>query len=337
MTIQRSTLEAQADRIEAILSRHKAHGAVTGGVVTPRVIQFHVTPAPETKVSKVAALAEELALALHCAHVRVYRQGGCIHVETPRNKPEPVHLLPLCESLHDVPSGAAVLGMDEKGAPLLLRLTAVDVVHTLVVGATGSGKTGLARTILATLALFNPPDKLQIILVDPKGHGFSMLKQLPHVRGSALADAADVITLLGQIVAEMERRDREKVNSPTLIVAIDELADLLQTGGKQVEGMLTRLAQRGREAGVHLLACTQKPSASLIGSAMKANFPVRLVGAVASKDEARYAAGVSDSGAEKLAGKGDFLLVAKGEIMRFQAAWMGPQDFEAIVRKVRGS
>jgi S-DNA-T family DNA segregation ATPase FtsK/SpoIIIE len=133
----------------------------------------------------------------------------------------------------------------------------------------------------------------------------------------------------------MERRDRAGVNLPTLVVAVDELADLLQTGGKSVETILARLAQRGREAGIHLVACTQKPTASLIGGAMKANFPVRLVGAVASRDEARFATGITNSGAEKLGGKGDFLLIAKGEAVRFQAAWLGPEDMKQVMGMVR--
>jgi S-DNA-T family DNA segregation ATPase FtsK/SpoIIIE len=99
--------------------------------------------------------------------------------------------------------------------------------------------------------------------------------------------------------------------------------------------LLARLAQRGREAGVHLLACTQKPSASLIGAAMKANFPVRLVGAVASREEARYATGVTDSGAERLEGKGDFLLITKGKAIRFQAAWLGAADMALVMRAVK--
>jgi S-DNA-T family DNA segregation ATPase FtsK/SpoIIIE len=133
----------------------------------------------------------------------------------------------------------------------------------------------------------------------------------------------------------MERRDREGVNRPALVVAVDELADLLQTGGPMLEAMLTRLAQRGREAGIHLVACTQKPTAALIGGAMKANFPVRLVGAVASRDEARYATGINESGAEKLEGKGDFLLVTKGDMVRFQAAWLAAEDLERVGTALR--
>jgi DNA segregation ATPase FtsK/SpoIIIE, S-DNA-T family len=119
-------------------------------------------------------------------------------------------------------------------------------------------------------------------------------------------------------------------------MAIDELADLLQTGGAVAEALLTRLSQRGREAGIHLVACTQKPSAALIGGAIRANFPVRLVGTVASRDEARYATGLPDSGAEKLEGKGDFLLVSKGETVRFQAAWLGPNDLNTVLAALIG-
>src|SRR5690606_30609109 len=95
-----------------------------------------------------------------------------------------------------------------------------------------------------------------------------------------------------------------------------------------------RLAQRGREAGLHLVVCTQKPTAALIGGAMKANFPVRLVGAVAGRDEARYATGIKESGAEKLAGKGDFLLVARGEPIRFQAAWLAAKEMPQVIEQI---
>jgi hypothetical protein len=121
-----------------------------------------------------------------------------------------------------------------------------------------------------------------------------------------------------------------------LVVAIDELADLLQAGGALAEALLTRISQRGREAGIHLVACTQKPTAALIGGAIKANFPVRLVGTVASRDEARYATGLAESGAEKLEGRGDFLLVCKGETVRFQAAWMGPSDLDTVISTLTG-
>ena len=331
MTVERNWLERSADQIEAVLSRHKADGIVLGGVVAPRFIQFHVRPAPSVRVHRIVALAEEIALALGCASARVVRSGSVVHVEIPRPLDAPVRLLRLVETLgREIPPYTAVLGVEETGQPLLLRLPAPDVVHLLIVGMTGSGKSALARTILASLALCNAPESLRIVLIDPKQRGFAPLAHLPHVVGGVIADVPAALTRLRVVAQEMERRDKEGVSTPLLVAAIDELADLLQTGGKTAEATLTRLAQRGREAGIHLVACTQKPTAQLIGGAMKANFPVRLVGAVATRDEARYASGVPDSGAEKLGGRGDFLLVAKGEVSRFQAAWIGESEWRTL-------
>lgn len=333
MSPSRAALEHLSDRIEEVLTRHRVPGQVQGGIVTPRLYQFHLTTPVGVKVSKVTGLTEEIALALGCPDVRVYRANGKIYVEAARPNPTPVRLLPLCEQLGSAPDATALLGLDAQGAPLLLRLPASDVVHVLIAGTTGSGKTALARTLLASLAYYNAPESLRMILIDPKGRGFGPLAALPHVMGGVVSSPQAGAERLAQVVGEMERRDRARISTPRLIVAVDELADLLQTGGAAVEQALTRLAQRGREAGIHLVACTQKPTAALIGGAMKANFPVRLVGAVAGKDEARYASGLRDSGAEKLGGKGDFLLVAHGECVRFQAAWFGPDDLATLVHR----
>lgn len=336
--ISRQLLDAQADKIEAMLSLHKAHGQVLGAVVCPGFIQFRVLPLATVKVNKYTALSEELAMALGCARVRVYRDGRFVNIEAARATTDPVRLLPLCESLGpEIPPVTAVLGLDEKGAPLLLRLSSSTVVHVLIAGTTGSGKTAMARSMITSLAFYNTPDQLRVILIDPKGRGLGMLQRLPHALGGVVSSSNEAVLCLKQVVEEMERRDKAHVNRPALVVAVDELADLLQTGGKEVEAMLTRLAQRGRESGIHLLCCTQKPSAALIGSAMKANFPVRLVGMVASKDEARYATGIPDSGAEQLSGKGDFLLVASGNALRFQSAWMGPRDFAVLCDRAEGN
>lgn len=324
--LKRRTLEQQADRLEQILAHHKVSGYVAGGTVTPRFVQYQFVAGRNIKVKRMVNLSEEVALALGCRTVRIYRDQGCFNIEVPREKAAPVRLLPLCESVPQVSVNTAMLGVDSDGAPLMLRLSSPDVVHILIAGTTGSGKTALARTVLASLAYYNSPDDLRMFLIDPKGRGFAPLHDLPHVQGEIVRDPQRAIWGLQELVAEMERRDRKGTSSPTLILAVDELADLMQTGGAAVERALTRLSQRGRQAGIHIIACTQKPTAGLIGTAMKANFPVRLVGTVASKDEARYATGVVDSGAEKLEGRGDFLLVAKSEIQRFQAAWLGPKD-----------
>ena len=114
-------------------------------------------------------------------------------------------------------------------------------------------------------------------------------------------------------------------------MVIDELADLLMVGGKQVQEALTRLTQRGREAGIHVVAATQKPTSEVLGPLVKANFPVRLVGKVTSAGDARTASGWSGTGAERLLGRGDFLAVAEGRVIRFQAAHVSPEEIRETV------
>lgn len=319
--MRKRQLEMQSDRIEAVLASHKVTGRVWGATVTPRFIRFQVTTALGTRVNRVSDLSEEIALSLGVRSARVYRQNGAIQVEVPRERPEPVRLLPLCQRIGQAPPITAVLGLDDEGTPLLLRLPSPDIVHVLVAGTTGSGKTALARSLLLSLALYNPPEAVRLALIDPKGRGFGSLAGLPHVIGRVAASSAEGVKALTWLVKEMERRDSAGVSSPVVVAGVDELADLLVTGGKAVETALIRLAQRGREAGIHLVACTQKPSAELVSGLLKANFPVRLVGAVASPEDAKVASGIAATGAEKLLGRGDFLLIAKGDVLRFQAAY----------------
>jgi S-DNA-T family DNA segregation ATPase FtsK/SpoIIIE len=139
-------------------------------------------------------------------------------------------------------------------------------------------------------------------------------------------DPGETLGQMDYLVSEMERRDAERIERPRVVVVIDELADLMHMCGGELEALLTRLVQRGRSAGLSLIACTQKPAARVIGSLVKANFPVRLVGRVASTDDARVAAGIGGTGAEKLAGRGDFMLIAAGEVIRFQAAYAKAEE-----------
>jgi S-DNA-T family DNA segregation ATPase FtsK/SpoIIIE len=138
------------------------------------------------------------------------------------------------------------------------------------------------------------------------------------------------------MVEEMVRRDRENISEPRVVIFIDEVADLMEQGGKAMDRLMTRLTQRGRSAGLHIIACTQKPLAASIGSLTRSNFPVRLVGSVASADDAKIAAGIPGTGAEKLLGRGDFVLVAKGHVTRFQAAYVGEEEIRQIVGRMNG-
>jgi S-DNA-T family DNA segregation ATPase FtsK/SpoIIIE len=327
-------LNFQADRIEMVLAAHKAHARVWGGRLTPRTIQFHLAPAPTTKLGKLEALTEEIALALGAPAARLTRTDGTLSLEVPRRDSRLVTLADLEARLQNDDAlrralacpGTAILGLDSEGVPLLIRLSSPDVAHCLIAGTTGSGKTELARTIIASLMQHQKPRDLQLALFDPKAHGFARFAQLPHLLFPIVQDADAMLVRLRFLAYEMEQRDRDQMTRPRIVVVIDELADVLQTGGSELEHHLTRLVQRGRSAGVSVVACTQKPTASAVGTLIKANFPVRLVGRVASSEDARVAAGIGGTGAEKLVGRGDFLLIAAGEVIRFQAARVAERD-----------
>ena len=372
-------LELQSDRIEMVLTTHKSPVRVTGGVVTPRAVQFHLAPALGTKINRVQSLAEELALALGVSSVRVSRQGGSMQLEIPRDNARPVKLLSLMAQLTGphaapgdcsrpdccnrgasadsigyanrgrppgaqqsreawgqssrIPAATAVLGLCDDGAPLLLRLPSPDVAHVLIAGCTGSGKTALCQTVILSLAMMHRRSQLQFVLVDPKRRAFMPFAPLPHLLRPIIGDAAEAIVALHELINVMETRGAGSNPDaiPLIVVVLDELADLMQVGGRALAEPLTRLAQRGREAGIHIIACTQKPSSQVVGTLMRANFPVRLVGKVVSPEDARVAAGCGGTGAEKLTGRGDFVAVASGQVLRFQAAYVSPAEVEQVV------
>lgn len=333
----RKQLEYQADRIEAVLSAHKAPARVTGGTVTPRWVRFQVLPSVGTKISRIKNLSEELAAALDAPNCRVSRRGAAVAVEVPRDDPLPVLLLPLHRQLAAANSGippvTATLGLAEDGAPLLIRLPSPDVAHILVAGTTGSGKTVLLQAMTLSLAMTNTPAQMMLVMVDPKGHAFTPFEKMPHLARPIIRDVEETVEALCSLVRLMERRGAVSAlnGQPRVVLIIDELADLLMIGGDPVQHALTRLTQRGREAGIHVVAATQKPTAAVLGPLVKANFPVRLVGRVTCASDARTAAGWSGTGAEQLMGRGDFLVIAEGRVVRFQAAHVSPDEIRNAV------
>jgi DNA segregation ATPase FtsK/SpoIIIE, S-DNA-T family len=333
-------LHFQADRIELVLAAHKLPARVTGGHVTPRLVRFHLATPLGVRLQQLQHLSEEIALSLGASSCRIFRQNDQLHVEVPRTSPQAVLLLDLLQRLSQaphapIPPHTALLGLDQDGVPLLLRLPSPDVAHVLIAGTTGSGKTALARAIVTSLAMLNPPQTLQLLLVDPKARGLAPFASLPHLLLPVLSRAEEILDALQRLVAEMERRDLHARCNPRIVVVLDEVADLVQTGGRPMELALTRLTQRGREAGIHLIACAQKPTTLVIGSLVKSNFPVRLVGAVASPEDAKVASGLANTGAERLLGQGDFLLIAKGQVTRLQAAYIDPGQIETVSAGLR--
>jgi S-DNA-T family DNA segregation ATPase FtsK/SpoIIIE len=330
-------LNFEADTIEEILSNFGFENTYVANIKsTSGANVFELRVPHGVKIGALIALQEEIAHGLGKQFVSIRRHGGSVTVEVTKEVNSSITLMGLLKRLKKPPPMCAVLGVDITGSPLLLRFTSPEVAHVLVAGQTGSGKTALTRSILCSLAYYNAPTKVRFELIDPKGSGFGPLVKLPHSAGPVISDPMKAVTRIEQLVLEMETRDASPgVLRPSIIVAIDELADLISVAGDAARNPITRLCQRGRECGIHVLACTQKPVASVLGGVMKANFPIKLVGSVASKGEAGYASGIKNSGAESLDGRGDFLLIKSGIATRFKSTWLNSSEFDAILNSCK--
>ena len=323
----RPYLEYQADRVEAVLAAHRAPGRVTGGTVGPRMIRFFLNPAPHIRYAAIKRLADDLALAMKVPTLSVDRGKEGVILEFAHPNPRSVELLNLLPEALPIPVATALLGLTDDGAPLLARLSAPEVAHVLVSGTTGSGKSALLRTIAASLVLTHRSDVVQLLCIDPKARAFRAFDGVPHLSRPSIVDIPEAMEALHSLIRVMDFRDRrgelpasgsmdqaEAGNSVyRIIVFIDELADLVMQGGKEFTDVLTRLVQRGRQAGIHIIAATQHPSSAILSSLMRANFPLRLVGRVVSANDAKIASGRAGTNAHLLNGRGDFLAVAGGE------------------------
>ena len=260
----RRILEFKANQIEMVLASHGITSRVVGGMALPRTLCFQLATRMGTRISRIKALSEEIALSLNSPTRRIVRNNGRLNVKVPRAEPAEVPLLSLRHRLGHVAACSPLIGVDEAGTPLLLNLCSPDVARVLVCGTTDLGKTALARAMALSLALHNPQRRLQLVLIDPKGRRLRCLSTLPHLLCPPLTGVAQAPQHPARLVRKMERRDAQGTTTPRVLVFVDELADLLMTGGKEPEFVLTHLSQRGREAAVHLIACTQKRMAAVL-------------------------------------------------------------------------
>ena len=341
MAINSQILNLQADRLEAVLSAHKAPGKITGGTVGPRHIRFFLDPAPHIRFATIRRLADDLALAMRVPNLTVDRSKEGIVLAFNNPTPQKVKLKALIEQVVPVPVSTVVLGITDDGIPLLARLSSPDVAHILIAGTTGSGKSVLLQTIAASLLQTHSPAVVRLLCIDPKGRTFEPLAHTPHMARHPIADAGEALEALQSLCRMMELRDRRgeyperHPGTSRVIVLVDELADLIMQGGNPAVEMLTRLAQRGREAGIHLVAATQHPSGAILSSVMRANFPLRLVGKVTSAQDSRVASGRAGTNAHCLGGRGDFLAVTGGDSpLRFQVPHVKRDELHRIAMQV---
>jgi len=337
--VHSQVLQYQADRIEMALAAHGLRGvSVVGGPVGPRYAMLEVRLPFGVRPKAAIGLADDISHRLGM-QVRVSQGAdGLVYVEIPREEPITVGLAKLVRAFQkDGPRLTALLGLTVEGTPLGLRLPSPDVAHALIVGTTGSGKTVLARAIALSLAALNSPADVQLLLIDPKGTKFRDLGRLPHLLTDVILEPAHGVHVLRELESVMIERDRIGISSPRIVSIIDELADLVFSDAAILEPV-ARIAQRGREAGVHLVVCTQKPTVDVVGRLARANFPVRLVGSVTTPEEAKIASGQPQTSAEKLLGRGDFLLVQQGRVHdHFQAAYASPNAARELIEEIRAT
>lgn len=350
------TMQEEALLIERVFAQHRVDCHVQpppGSYETAALRLYGLQRGQGVTVSKVVGLVDELDEALTQARrspVRCRVDRLPLRLETPRPDPKPLKLASALARLH--PNShthrrlLALVGEAHayrRREALLLDFTSPNTPHILVAGATGSGKTNLLVGLTLSLAALHNPQELALAILDPKGVDMIGLASLPHLALPIVTDPAESLLALDAVVTELERR-KQRLGAgqplgpdgdlPRLVLVIDELAELADVGGKKVEACVKRILQVGRGLGIHVIGATQKPLASVIGSLVKANFPVRLVGKVASVDDARVAAGVSGTGAERLPGRGAFLLIQGGDIRRIQA-YLAPEGLAAQAVQLR--
>ncbi len=327
-------------------------GKVTVG---PTVTQYTLRPAAGIKLSNITALQNDLALALAAHPLRMEAPIPGKHlvgIEIPNMKKSLVTLRALLEdfALRGQPSLTLVLGKDVSGEVVFADLAKMP--HLLIAGATGSGKTVCINDILTTLFYRNSPEILRFILIDPKRVEFTSYNGVEHLLTPVVVDPDKAINALEWAVKEMEQRfkilqeagakDIGSYNShindnplPYIVIAIDELADLMASHGRQVEAAIVRLAQMARAVGIHLIISTQRPSVEVITGLIKANITTRIAFQVASQVDSRTI--LDMAGAEKLLGDGDMLYLAGGarKPRRIQAAYIREKEIKNITNYLK--
>jgi len=340
----------------------------------PVITLYELALAPGTKVKQITNLSDDLAMALKATSVRIVAPipgKSTMGVEVPNSIRDEVRIkdLVLAPSFNKTRAALPLLlGKDGNGNPLLEDLT--QMPHLLVAGATGAGKSVCLNTIIMSFLLTRRPEELQLILIDPKMVELSQFRKIPHLMTPVVTDMRRAPGILEWAVQRMDERygllnaarvrhliaynklkpadrtARMKEHSrdpdsappylPYIVIIVDELADLMMSNSKEAENFITRLAQKSRAVGIHLVMATQRPSADVITGLIKANMPTRIAFKVSSKTDSRIV--VDQNGAEKLLGMGDMLYLPprSSNLMRCQGTYVSDEEVRRVVGHVIG-
>jgi DNA segregation ATPase FtsK/SpoIIIE, S-DNA-T family len=371
-------IQRKSGIIEKTLEQFGVPGRVTEVRPGPTVTQFGVSPGyinrgvdgedkRKVRVSQIASLADDLALALAARSLRVEAPvpgRAVVGIEVPNADISTVRLRSVLESDAFHKCGRPLcfaVGLDVAGAPQVADLSRMP--HLLVAGTTGSGKSVFVKALAASLVMHNSPETLRLIAIDPKMVELSHLNGLPHLLGSAETEVEQGLRVLRWVAHEMDERyklfakavsrnlddynarlarrrghtastttDAGEEPLPRIVVLIDELADLMMTAPEDTERTLTRIAQMARATGIHLVVATQRPSTDVVTGLIKANFPARISFATASGVDSRVI--IDTPGAESLLGQGDMLFMPPDASapMRVQGCYITDDELEAIIK-----
>jgi S-DNA-T family DNA segregation ATPase FtsK/SpoIIIE len=364
-------LQSCAAKLENALKSFRVEAAVVSAQVGPAITLFELTVAQGTRMNKVTQLSQEIAAALRAQSVRIIAPipgRETIGIEVPNAKRRIVRISELINQKAYDPKFMALplfIGMDAEGTPIVEDFTRMP--HLLIAGTTGSGKSVCINTILSSLLLTRSPHDVKMILIDPKMVELQMFANVPHLMCPVVTDARQATGVLLWAVEKMEGRyelfrtasvkniksynalsedelkqrmgedwdaERTPRHIPYIVVVVDEMADLMMTSKKEAEMAITRLAQKSRAVGIHVIVATQRPSTDVITGVIKGNLPTRIAFQVASKIDSRVI--LDHSGAEKLLGGGDMLYTPPqaAQIKRVQGALVEDSELQAIVNFV---
>ena len=340
------------------LANFKVKASILNACHGPAVTRYEVKPAPGVKVSKITGLADDIALNMAATAVRIEQIPGkaAIGIEVPNRELESVQLREVLEN----PAFAAAkskltvgLGKDIGGQAIFADLAKMP--HLLVAGATGSGKSVCINTLITSVLFKAKPTEVKFILIDPKMVELSVYNDIPHLMVPVVTDAKKAASVLNWAVQEMEKRygliaqvgvrnmegynklfaDEPEQQLPSIVIIIDELADLMMVAPHDVEDAICRIAQKARAAGIYLVLATQRPSVNVITGVIKANIPSRISFAVTSQIDSRTI--LDASGAEKLLGKGDMLFKPQeaNKPTRIQGAFVSDKEVEMLTEYIK--
>lgn len=358
--LDQNDIKDKARRIEECLDSFGIKSKVVQINIGPSVTCFELKPQRGVKVSKILNLSDDLSLALATSDIRIEAPiPGKSHVgiEVPNSQKEVVGLKEMIASEEFMKSTKElpfVLGKSISGLP---KVSAIEKMpHLLVSGATGSGKSVCINTIIMSILYKHSPDEVKLLLIDPKIVELSIYNGIPHLIMPVITDPKKASSSLFWAIREMERRyklfeenhvrdissyrdlseiDENIEKLPYVVIIIDELSDLMMTAASEVEDYITRLAQKSRACGIHLIIATQRPTVDVITGTIKANIPSRIAFAVTSQIDSRTI--LDMSGAETLLGKGDMLFSPSDAMkpMRIQGAFVSDSEVLRVVNYIK--